>query len=85
MYSVNMDDLHDPLKNHEQYVDGQEVAMDPGQEFYFRCTAKGSYPKPEIRVYHAMRDITEEVRINIELGVGYGLAQFGRASDSQIL
>ena len=61
MYSVNTDDLHDPIKNHKEYFDGEQVTMDPGEEFYFRCKAKLSNPPAVIRVYHAKREITAEV------------------------
>ena len=61
LYSVKKDDIHDPLKYYEEYVDGQDVRMTDGEELYFRCMSIGSNPAAEVRVFLGDKELTSQV------------------------
>ena len=80
LYSVRPEDIGDDSK-YIEHEDGEDVTIQAGDQFYFRCVARSSNPPANVRVLIGDRDITDKVpfelvfsgiRGSVDINVAFG-------------
>ena len=62
LYSVRPEDIDDETK-YVEHADGDDVTIQAGDQFFFRCVIKSSNPPAQIRILIGDRDITDKVQL----------------------
>ena len=84
LYSVRPEDIGDESK-YIEHEDGEDVTIQAGDQFYFRCVARSSNPPANVRVLIGDRDITDKVpfewvfsgiRESVDINIAFGISLF---------
>ena len=93
LYSVRPEDIGDESK-YIEHEDGEDVTIQAGDQFYFRCVARSSNPPANVRVLIGDRDITDKVpfewvfsgiRESVDIHIAFGISYCEQAFRAKLI